>query len=922
MSEAEHDNLLKENQELKEENERLRSKLREYGISPDIPSAMSQAEKLAVYRNCFKGRTAPYARKVWSNKTNRHYWSPVCNARFTQRCPYYGKKMHCAQCEHPEFPELTDEVLIRHFSKDANECFYGIYPLLDDNTCWFLAIDFDDDQWFPDMLSVYQTAIKHQFYPVMERSSSGHGGHLWFFFQQNIPAAEARQMGDALLQEAMETNRNLSFASLDRMFPNQDYLPYHGIGNLIALPLQRECYKNGNTAFINELGQKIKDPFAFLAGVQKIPYQMIRQFLAAGMEEDYFYDSDQLTLSLNTGSGYCKDLYGYISDTVAISMKGMNTLTLRSLIRAASMWNPEYFELQRQHRPIYLQTTPRVLSFYERDDQYLYLPRGVEEKLSRILPETNFHLEDRRCEGYPLKVQFNGQLRTDQQDAADRLLCHDMGVLQAVPGFGKTVISTYLIAKLGVSTLIVVDGQTLQAQWEERLMQFLGIEKVRSKKKRTICIYNGSSKVLNHQIDIVSPKALANAENIDELLQGYGLVIVDECHRAAADSFVTVLRHCNAKHIYGLSATPHRDDGKDKIIYLYCGRIRYIVSSLQARKTHTFQQVLIPRYTASAVQENTGYMDMMDHLMNDEARNYQIFKDVMQEYRADGKIIILTERVAHIETLTRMLEMACDHVYHLDGKMSAKEKKRIIDEVRSLLPEQNYILIATSTLLGTGFDLPSLKTMFLAMPISSANRLTQYTGRIHRPYEGKDVVKVYDYLDIRIPMAASMYQKRLKQYLKDGYVVQEEKNETAVDKVFFEADSYQRPLLEDIRNASGSIVFHTTYAEINRIKEYYAVLQERIQKGVKVVFEVSPKIPDNIIANMTGMGAEAVQNTSTGHFIFIDERYSWISNQDFLQKGSASRFCTRIDDAGLVSEFLYSLQKAKPAKEEGIFAGK
>ncbi len=918
------ENLIKENQRLKEENELMKKELQKRGIiflRPD--EYLDNQEKIKVFKSYFRGREDIYAYRYFNKSKQQFSWATKCGNQFKDGCRLGKQKKACSNCPIAKFMPLTDEILSAHFKGKEKNIGIGIYPLLRDNTCYFLAMDFDDDHWFEDLYSVYQTALKFQLYPVMERSASGEGGHLWFFFEVAVPAVKARKLGEFLLQETMKDNHHISFESFDRMFPNQDYLPKEGFGNLIALPLRFSALKKDNSVFINEMQQVIPHQIEYLASRPKIGLTSLNDILQSHYDEEYFLDDQNLRLSLYTDEIYSKELYGEESSLLKLEKKYMNNCTYMILKRLSSMYNPEYYHKQRMRMPIYRETTPRILSLFEEDDCFVYLPRGIKDKIKAVLSNTVLNLNSQICTGNPIEVAFKGKLRDNQMDAVNVLLKYDMGVLKAVPGFGKTVIGIYIISKLKVSTLIIVPSKQIQEQWLDRIQEFLEVPETKLKKDRFVCKFNGSSKRMNGNIDIAIAASLANIENLEGNLKDYGLVLVDECHHAASNTFTYCLRHIRAKYIYGLSATPKRKDGLDKIMHMFCGPIRYETSKSQMQNTYTFQQILIPRITTFSTLKEVSYAELCNELINDSARNYLIIKDIMNELQESRKLIVLSERKEHLNVLYEMLKYVSHNVYILTGDMKAKDRESIIQMLNGLDDEDQFIILATSKLLGEGFDLPALKTLFLVMPISDENRITQYTGRIHRNYEGKDIVKVYDYVDISIAMAQAMYYKRLKQYQKEGYFVREDKKDIKVDQILFENKEYKQILWKDIKNAKKEIVIFATQIHMSKINEYYDLLQEKYHEGTSIHFILKEKlkVKKEELAYIEGMGADIRFMEHNKHFILIDYLV-WNMNFDIFGKISSDGFGIRVKNAELVSEIknrMSTIEKKKSFEENALF---
>lgn len=894
--------------QLEQENAFLKAELRKRGyFYLSANEKLSTIDKIEIYLSYFRGRPDVYAERYFSKKHQKFGWNPACDRSFQAGCKKGKIKNYCSICPISQFPSLDGVILKHHFTGKLTCEGIGIYPLLTDNTCYLLAMDFDEDNWFDDMLSVYKIALRYDIYPLMERSSSGHGGHLWLFFAIPVKALKARKLGSLLIQEAMEGNKNLKFDSFDRMFPNQDYLPQGGFGNLIALPLRHDAYLKGNSSFINDLQQVIDHPIEYLASLPKLQEHQMDRILNSYYKNDYFFDQQQMGLSLDTNTKYSKQMYGLENTMLCIEKKELNLYTLSVLKRLGSMYNPEYFLKQKLKKPIYRETTPRVLSHYEEDDRYLYLPRGQKYKLQEIFPEAEIQLEAQVTKGQVIDIAFTGELRQNQQEAVNTLMQYDMGIMKAVPGFGKTVMALYMIAQRTVSTLVIVPNKEIQKQWEQRIHEFLNIPPGKSKRDSYIGIYNGSKKELRGHIDIAVAASLANLENIAVTLKEYGMIIIDECHHAASDTFTRVLRNVNAKYIYGFSATPKRKDGLEKVMHMFCGPIRYETSSFQIQNTYRFQQLLIPRMTTMrCLDDNKTYTQYCSDIMNDQVRNYLIVKDVVKEFQNDGKIIILSERRQHLTILYEMLKHLHIHVYVLTGERKTKERNEIIAKVRNFNSKEKFILLATSKLLGEGFDLPALSTLFLVMPISDESRIEQYTGRIHRNVEGKDMVKVYDYVDAHIPMLEGMFHKRLKQYQKEGYFLQEQNQIVEVSQLMYEGQSYKHVFLEDIKASSSEILIMNAYYELGKIKSYFDVLQEKAHQNVQlyVVLNDEQRQKEMLVRTIEGMGAAILYSNHSAHFVVIDKEIIWYSDMDFLGRAKKDGLSTRLKDPHLVNEIM------------------
>ena len=676
---------------------------------------------------------------------------------------------------------------------------------------------------------------------------------------------------------------------------------------MIALPLQYNALKKGNSAFINEQEQVIQNPIEYLSSIPKLSENKIDEILESQSTHDYFFEKNQMFFDFKMSTVYSKEIH-MIEDTMLwIHKKGLNAYTLNVLKRLASMYNPEYYLMQRLRQPIYLGSTPRVLGLYEEDDTYLYLPRGLKNKIFEIFTETKIEIESRTTTGHSIDVSFNGTLRDNQITAVKSLLKHEMGIMKAVPGFGKTVMGIYAISQLKLNTLIIVQSKDIQNQWMERIQEFLDVPKSKLKRDSFVCVFNGSKKRMNQNIDIATVSSLIHLENLEEVLSSYGMILVDECHRAASNTFTNVLKYAKAKYIYGFSATPERTDKLEKIEYMFCGPIVYETSKYEIQSNYTFKQLLVPRATnTKIIDKEMNFNDICNELMNNQARNHLIVKDIMKEFKESGKIIVLSERIKHLEILYEMLKYVDKNVFVISGQTKEKEKKQIFEQLRET--EDNYILIATSKLLGEGFDLPSLSTLFLLMPISAESRIVQYTGRIHRNYEGKETVKVYDYVDVHIPMMSSMFQKRLKQYQSVGYYVESDHKTIEVDHMIYEMNDYYKPFIEDIENTKKEIVIVNSKIELNKLKKYFKLLQEKFNNHVKLYFITNTTDIEikNIIA---GLGAKYIENNHNKHFVVIDRKVVWYSNADYFGRNRNDMFSTRFVDENFAQEIISLLSK-------------
>ena len=774
VEELEREELIKIIDALKQENISLKEKL--YGKPKKIIKnikEISSEEKIRIFEEVFKGRKDIYAKRWESNKTGKSGYSPACANEFNQsKCD--KPRMKCSECPYRELLPLTESVIKKHLRGDIT---IGIYPLLPGDICNFLVIDFDKKTYKQDVLAFWNTCDEFNIPIYVERSRSGNGAHVWMFFEESMPAKVARKVGNILLTKTME-KKSLDLDSYDRIFPNQDTIPKGGFGNLIALPFQGKSARLGNTVFVNRRFEPIENQIEVLINIKKMKYEEIYEFVDKYKDDDYkefdiqeLENEDELPKKDNLKDIiFSNNIQCMIENQIYINKSNLLPKEITYLKRLASFTNPKFYELQKLRMPIFYETTPRIISCFEEGDTYLVLPRGCMDKIKEICKASKVKLilKDKREKGTPTDYKFIGTLDKKQEKAMNQLLSHDIGVLSAATGFGKTVISAKIISELKTNVLIIVNRNNLLEQWKEKLSYFLGIS------KKEIGQIGGGKENLNGKLDIASFQSLYKKENIDEVVKNYGLVIVDECHHVAAFSFERVLKSMRAKHVYGLTATPTRKDGWHKIIYMQCGDIRCRVNNKDSKSS---KKVIVRktnyRYTPLEEMETILFSEILNDMSHNELRNSIILQDVKQSV-ADGRIpIVLTERLEHLNILKQKLEELQVPVVIYKGNMGKKKTKEMQEIIQNAdKNQQARIILATSSSIGEGFDDSRLDTLFLTMPVSWKGRIIQYVGRLHRSHKDKEELIVYDYLD-NMRILERMYYKRIKGYKASGYEIEE-----------------------------------------------------------------------------------------------------------------------------------------------------
>ena len=468
----------------------------EKSISLMLVSNTSPASaKIELFRSLFRGRTEVYPRRFESKKTGKSGYQPACGNEWV-RGVCEKPRIKCSECLHQRWLPVTDDVIRWHLSgiDDHGQPFVmGVYPMLLDERCWFLAADFDGEDWAVDAKAFLDTCTRLNVPTVLERSRSGNGGHVWIFFDEAVPAALARKLGAYVLTETMESRPELGFRSYDRFFPNQDTLPKGGFGNLIALPLQKAAREHGNSLFVDEALAPYGDQWAFLNGIGRLPLSrlnlLVRGAEGSGRvinvrfalpEEEADTQPWMLTPSRRSDQFPKGDMPAklelVLADQIYFPKQELPPSLRNALLRLAAFQNPEFYKAQAMRLPTY--DKPRIIACAEEHLEHIALPRGCLEEALALLNvlKVEVSLRDERFAGHSIDVKFNGALRENQQKAGDAMLGHDTGVLSATTAFGKTVIAAWLIAQRGKNTLVLVHRSQLLEQWVERLSHFLGIQ--------------------------------------------------------------------------------------------------------------------------------------------------------------------------------------------------------------------------------------------------------------------------------------------------------------------------------------------------------------------------------------------------------------------------------------------------------------
>ena len=760
-----------------------------------VTNQSSQEDKISLFRTLFRGREDVYPKRFESKKTGTSGYQPVCRNEWVKGI--CGKpRIRCGNCQNRKVLPVTDDVIRNHLlgydlqKKTRPDFAVGVYPLLPDETCWFIAADFDQSTWMQDVSRFLEICKSFRIPAAVERSRSGNGGHVWVFFSELVPATLARKMISFVLTETMELRPEIGLQSYDRFFPNQDTLPKGGFGNLIALPLQKKPREKGNSLFLDDRFEPYPDQWAFLSSIQHMSLnevgavvdEAIRRGRVLGVRMSVTDEQDDEPWTMPpsgrrkqtpiTGP-LPKEIELILDNQIYVAKEGLPAPLMNRLIRLAAFQNPEFYKAQAMRFPTY--DKPRIISCCEEFAKHMGLPRGCLDELIELLDFLRIRpkIVDKRFQGNLIHLCFHGTLRPEQRSAAEAILSHDTGVLSASTAFGKTVVAAHIIAERAVNTLVLVHRKHLLDMWVDRLSQFLGLN------PEQIGRIGGGKRNPSGLIDIGIIQSLSTKGVVDDIVGQYGHLVVDECHRIAARSFEIVARQSKARYVTGLSATVARKDGHHPIIFMQCGPVRYRVDDRKQAAKRPFDHKVVVRKTGFNLPRSISNKtdptinELYDALIADEGRNNMIINDVLSAVDEKRSPVLLTERKKHLDLLAARLTPIVRNVIVLKGGMGEKQRRSISAELAHIPDEEERVIVATGRYLGEGFDDARLDTLFLALPVSWRGIVSQYAGRLHRIHKAKKEVVIFDYADTGVPMLAKMYERRCAGYTNIGYEIHE-----------------------------------------------------------------------------------------------------------------------------------------------------
>ncbi len=904
----------------------------------------------------FWGRQDVYAKRSEKKETGEASYFTQCLNFWQENCPKKHKqRMNCKDCPHQAYKPLTKADILNHLhgrSYNSSDVI-GVYPLLPNGTCRFLVYDFDnhekgaekydfaneDDTWIEEVEAMRTICTLNGIDPLVERSRSGRGAHIWIFFDKAISAALVRKFGVALLEKGAEQVNLKSFKYYDRMLPAQDMLTEGGIGSLIALPLQGKALENGNSAFIDSNWNAYPDQWKVLWSKPKLSVDFIEAKMNEWAVSDINDTHDIITENCSKPWEIKKafsraDVDGKLNITLSNGIY-VDSLNLKPAIqnkirRMAAVRNPIYYKNQAIGTTNF-NTSQWIYLGKDHLSGYIEIPRGLYSELIKNAEGAgiDYEVSDERQRGREIDISFRGELREEQKPALAEMVKYDNGILHAATAFGKTVVCSAIIAEKKINTLILLESSALLDQWRDALERFLVIQEelpeYKTKtgrvklRKSLIGKLQGAHDSMTGIIDIAMAGSLCKKGEWHPLLEQYGMVIVDECHHAASDTIANVLKEVKARYVYGVTATPKRSDGLEKINDMLLGPIRYSYTAKEKAKAQGIAHLVYPRFTRTVpprgVTDKMNPNEAYEILRYNEVRDELILSDVKECIDAGRTPVVLSKYKDHSIKLYERVKDYADKVFLMTGNNSKKEHKEICGKLKNVAPQETLILVATGSLIGEGFDFPRLDTLIMATPVSFRSVVEQYAGRLNRDYKGKRNVIVYDYVDSHISMFDKMYAKRMKAYKQIGYeICSGLQHDKQTANAIFDSENYQEVYKKDLLEADKGIVISSPAISGPKVYELIDLLKEKQASGVEVT--IVTWAPDSYGYGDTafwmrlhedmrqaGFYIKTVED-SCEHFSIIDQELVWYGNMNLLAKEKIEDSMMRVKGKSIAAELM------------------
>ena len=906
----------------------------------------------------FWGRQDVYAKRSVNKETGKAAYYPQCNNFWTNVCHKKIKDgINCKDCKNRSYKTITKKDILNHLQGNAYNAsdVIGVYPLLSNGTCRFMVFDFDnhdkdaeekdfansDDTWVEEVESMREICVLNGIEPLVERSRSGRGAHIWIFFDKPIAASFVRKFGFALLDKGAEQINLKSFKYYDRMLPAQDSLPKDSaVGNLIALPLQGKALQDGNSAFIDgnwnaypnqweTLFNKPRLSQGFLEEKIKEWSNIIDDIAANAAESDREKPWNRMQhFNKNDVEG---KLHIILSNGIYVDNTNLKVAMQNRIRRMAATSNPVFYKNQAIGTSNY-DTARWIYLGKDHLSGYIQIPRGLQDELWENIKQADidYEMEDERQQGRKINVDFKGELRPEQDKALKELIKYDNGILHAATAFGKTVVGSAIIAQKKINTLIILESSALIEQWKEALEKFLNINeglptyetktgRVR-KRKSLIGTLQGAHDSMTGILDIAMAGSLCKKGKYHKMMNEYGLVLIDECHHSASETIANVLKEVKAKYVYGVTATPKRGDGLEKINYMLIGPIRYSYTTKEKAKEQGIQHLVYPRFTRTVpprgvITDKMHPNEAYEIIHNNDVRDEQIIEDVKNCVAAGRTPVVLSRYKDHSEKFYERLKNYADHVFLMTGNNSKKEHRKILEQMHQVDKNESLILIATGSLVGEGFDFPRLDTLFMATPVSFRGVVEQYAGRLNRDYAGKENVIIYDYVDNHIPMFNNMYMKRLKAYKQIGYEFGDglQTVKQTVNAIY-DGNNYSENYHKDLLDSNKNIIISSPVISGSKVYELINMLKEKQMSGVQVT--IVTWTPDSYgfgdaaywmqlheDMRRAGFYIRTVEEYFD-RFAVIDQEVVWYGNINLLAKDKVDDSIMRVRSKGIAGELM------------------
>ena len=906
----------------------------------------------------FWGRQDVYAKRSVNKETGKAAYYPQCNNFWTNVCHKKIKDgINCKNCKNRSYKTITKKDILNHLQGNAYNAsdVIGVYPLLSNGTCRFMVFDFDnhdkdaeekdfansDDTWVEEVESMREICVLNGIEPLVERSRSGRGAHVWIFFDKPIAASFVRKFGFALLDKGAEQINLKSFKYYDRMLPAQDSLPEDSaVGNLIALPLQGKALQDGNSAFIDGNWNAYPNQWETLFNKPRLSQEFLEEKIkewsntiddiaANAAESDREKPWNRMQhFNKNDVEG---KLHIILANGIYVDNTNLNAAMQNRIRRMAAFSNPVFYKNQAIGTSNY-DTARWIYLGKDHLSGYIQIPRGLQDELWENIKQADidYEMEDERQQGRKINVDFKGELRPEQDKALKELIRYDNGILHAATAFGKTVVSSAIIAQKKINTLIILESSALIEQWKEALEKFLNINeglptyetktgRVR-KRKSLIGTLQGAHDSMTGIIDIAMAGSLCKKGKYHKMMNEYGLVLIDECHHSASETIANVLKEVKAKYVYGVTATPKRGDGLEKINYMLIGPIRYSYTAKEKAKEQGIQHLVYPRFTRTVpprgvITDKMHPNEAYEIIHNNDVRDEQIIEDVKNCVAAGRTPVVLSRYKDHSEKFYERLKGYADHVFLMTGNNSKKEHRKILEQMHQVDKNESLILIATGSLVGEGFDFPRLDTLFMATPVSFRGVVEQYAGRLNRDYAGKENVIIYDYVDNHIPMFNNMYMKRLKAYKQIGYEFGDglQTVKQTVNAIY-DGNNYSENYHKDLFDSNKNIIISSPVISGSKVYELINMLKEKQMSGVQVT--IVTWTPDSygfgdaaywmqLHEDMcrAGFYIRTVEEYCD-RFAVIDQEVVWYGNINLLAKDKVDDSIMRVRSKGIAGELM------------------